>query len=540
MLSLLKKKYYLVLIVGLCTSFPTLAKTLRVASTSVYQSLDPMISYDWLGYQTFAHVCANIVSLKIQGHGITHQLDVATTLTYKNNHKTLVFTLAKGRKFHDGSEITAYDVEFSLNRVTNPALHSPGANFFKNIVGYSEYREGRSNKLSGIKVISKYLIEIDLTRPSHSFLFSLATNFGCILPQNTTMQPITKPFISSGPYHFSSLKNNVLLLERFKDYKYKFLISQYDSIKIKTSVSSDDVLTGYANKEYDIIIDGLTWTTIDNFSLKRNSNKKKENFSHGTTYLTMNTQFPPFNDKRVRKAVNYAINRDKLIDIMAGAATKTTHIPPPSFEEFHRLPNIYDYSPKKAKELLSKVRKNNKSVIKANLYAIDTKLYRKLVQSIITDLQKVGIFITPYFSSHEKVLEVAGNKDSTGMIFSDGLGWIADYPEISNLYFPILSPTAITKGGWNWSQYNNTIIETMALKADALVGEDNATERSSLWVSVFSRIEDDAPWAPLYNRRVANVISPSLIKSIHEDTNLPAVVLSDFFYLLSTPIEYEN
>lgn len=519
------KHLILLFIIGLIFTSPQsrAAKTLRIASNAHYTSFDPMLAYDWLSYQTLTPVCGHLAALSLNNNQISYQLDAASNLELRNNNKTLVFTIPSGKKFHNGNELSAYDVEFSLNRVTNPTLNSPGAAFFENIVGFDDYQNGKQDRLIGVTALDQHTLKINLTHASHSFMFILATNFGCILPKETSMKPIESSFISSGPYKISSYENAILVLKKFEEYDKETRLSAYQEINVFSGISSSDVLAGFANKQFDIILDGIQWASINAQTWKyqdskEQSKRKNNNPSFSTTYLTMNTKHPPFNDVRVRQAVNFAINRDKLITILSGAATKTTHIPPPAFKEYNELPELYHYAPSKAKKLLDEIKKEPNHVhdkeFQADLYAIDTELYRKLVHSIVFDLQKIGIYITPHFSTHEKILAVASSKKNGEMIFSDGLGWIADYPEISNYFYPLFSKSATKENGWNWSHYSNNEVEKLVVKADSIIDNKHAKERSKLWVKIFTLIEKEAPWAPLYNRRSPNIYSASVLKNI--------------------------
>ena len=85
------------------------------------------------------------------------------------------------------------------------------------------------------------------------------------------------------------------------------------------------------------------------------------------------------------------------------------------------------------------------------------------------------------------------------MIWSGGMAWIADFPDPSDFYGPILGCGGAVKGGWNWSWYCNKKIEARAEAADALSDPSKAKERIDMWRSIFVDIMKDAPWAPVFN-----------------------------------------
>jgi peptide/nickel transport system substrate-binding protein/oligopeptide transport system substrate-binding protein len=95
----------------------------------------------------------------------------------------------------------------------------------------------------------------------------------------------------------------------------------------------------------------------------------------------------------------------------------------------------------------------------------------------------------------------AGGDGTAPMIWSGGMAWIADFPDASNFYGPILGCGGAVKGGWNWSWYCNEALDKMAAEADAITDPAKADERSKLWGEIYAKIMEDAPWAPVFNEQ---------------------------------------
>src|SRR3546814_21144745 len=90
------------------------------------------------------------------------------------------------------------------------------------------------------------------------------------------------------------------------------------------------------------------------------------------------------------------------------------------------------------------------------------------------------------------------------MIWSGGMGWIADFPDPSNFYGPILGCGGAVAGGWNWAKYCNEALAARAASADAIVGEDQAAARREEWRAILIDVMKDAPSAPVDRKSAAS------------------------------------
>ena len=87
------------------------------------------------------------------------------------------------------------------------------------------------------------------------------------------------------------------------------------------------------------------------------------------------------------------------------------------------------------------------------------------------------------------------------MIWSGGMAWIADFPDPSNFYGPILGCGGAVQGGWNWSWYCNEALDKRAIEADSISDPAKVAERQAAWGKIFTDIMADAPWVPVINER---------------------------------------
>jgi len=136
--------------------------------------------------------------------------------------------------------------------------------------------------------------------------------------------------------------------------------------------------------------------------------------------------------------------------------------------------------------------------VKTELYVMNTDPNPRIAQSIQQDLAQVGIN-ADVKSLAQSVVIAAGGDGTAPMIWSGGMAWIADYPDPSNFYGPILGCGGAVAGGWNWAKYCNEALEARAAAADAMVDPTQAEARIDAWRGIFVDIMEDAPWAPVFN-----------------------------------------
>ena len=123
----------------------------------------------------------------------------------------------------------------------------------------------------------------------------------------------------------------------------------------------------------------------------------------------------------------------------------------------------------------------------------------RIAQAIQQDLRQIGVNAEIRSLAQSNVIAAGGEPDQAPMIWSGGMAWIADFPDPSNFYGPILGCAGATQGGWNWAWYCNEEIDRRAAEADAMVGQPEAREEA--WRQIYLDIMEDAPWVPVFNEQ---------------------------------------
>jgi len=216
-----------------------------------------------------------------------------------------------------------------------------------------------------------------------------------------------------------------------------------------------------------------------------------------TGYVSLNVQIKPLDDLKVRQALNMAVNKERITRIVNGRATPADQVLPPLMPGYNAAYKGYPYDVAKAKALLAEA--GLKDGFSTVLYASSTDPNPRIAQSIQQDLAEIGVKAEIKAIANANIIAAGGTKGEAPMIWSGGMEWIADFPDPSDFYGPILGCSGATQGGWNWSWYCNKDREAEALKADSIIDPAKQDERYDMWRQIFVKIMDDAPWVPVFD-----------------------------------------
>ena len=493
------------LVVSACSSSSDDAGGSGGAITVAYQNdiatLDPAIGYDWQNWSIIKSLFSRLLDYE---PGTTNLVpDLATEMPkISADGKTFEFNIRDDVKFHNGRLLVAEDVKYSIERAVNPKTQSPGAGFFASIDGFDAASSGKSTDISGITVNSPTSITFKLSRPDATFLHVMAINFASVVPKEDAEKfgpDFGKNPVGSGAFKFTSWAlGQKLTLDKNTDY-YREGLPKLDQINFEVGVDPTVALQRLKNNEVDILGDSIP--AANYIAEKENSDNEGLIIEGGqlqTGYVTLNVKIKPLNNVKVRQAVNHAIDKARIVQILNGRADAANQPLPPSMPGYDTGYKGFAYDVAKSKALLAEAGLANG--FSTELWTSNTDPNPRIAQSIQEDLAKVGIKASIKSLAQANVIE-AGSSGKAPMVWSGGMAWIADFPDPSNFWGPILGCGGAVPGGWNWSQYCNKTLDADAVKADAMTDPAKADERQKLWGSVFTRAMDEAPWVPIFNEK---------------------------------------
>jgi ABC-type transport system substrate-binding protein len=469
-------------------------------------TLDPAIGYDWQNWSMIKSLFDGMMDY-VPGT-TTLRPGLAESYALSEDGLTYTFRLRPGVKFHNGREMTAEDVKYSLDRVTNPATQSPGAGFFGSIAGYDAAGDAG---LSGVKVIDPLTVEITLSRPDATFLHVMALNFASVVPKEAVEaagDDFGKQPVGTGAYKLAEWTlGQRLVFEKNADY-WRAGVPYLDSVVFEVGQEPVVALLRLQNGEVDVPGDGIPPAKFQEVMADpAQAERVVVGGQLHTGYITLNVTTPPFDKVEVRKAVNMAINKDRIVQIINGRAVPATQPLPPSMPGYTAGYAGYAYDVEGAKALLAEA--GVADGFETDLYVMNTDPNPRIAQAIQQDLAAIGIKANIQSLAQANVIE-AGGAGTAPMIWSGGMAWIADFPDPSNFYGPILGCAGAVEGGWNWSKFCDAALDAKATEADSMADPAKVADRMALWSDVYMGVMEQAPWVPVFNEERYTMKSPRM------------------------------
>ncbi len=463
-------------------------------------TLDPQVGYDWQNWSVIKAMFDGLMDYK---PGTTELVpDLAESFTLSDDGMTYTFKLRDGVKFHNGRVMIAADVKWSIERAVNPATLSPGASYFSAIEGYEDMAGGKAKELAGVTASDDKTVVITLARPDATFLHVLALNFALTVPKEAVEAAGAdwgKKPVGTGAFEFVEwLPGQQLVLERNKDH-YKPGVPFLDKVTFLFGLDPTVAVLKLKNGEVDILGDGIPPAQ---FTEAMSDPANKDLIAAGdqlqTGYVTMNVTMPPFDNLKVRQAVNMAINKDRIVKIINNRAVTASQPLPPAMPGYNTENKGFAFDPDGAKKLLAEA--GMADGFTTEIYAMNVDPNPRIAQAIQQDLAAVGIKAEIKSVAQAEVI-AAGGTGKVPMIWSGGMAWIADFPDPAGFFYPILGCGGAVDGGWNWARYCNKALDDRAAKADSMVKSDQADARTQAWKAIFDDVSKDAPWVPVFNEK---------------------------------------
>jgi ABC-type transport system substrate-binding protein/uncharacterized protein YvpB len=467
------------------------AKVLKVnLSGGDVDSVDPGLSFYTPAWQLLHAVCANLVTSGPTG---APQPEVAASLPdVSGDGKTYTFTLRHDFRFSPPSNqvVTAQAFANVFDRLKTAAFQSPAVPFIGNI--------------SNVVADDADTLTITLARPDGALLSLLTTPWFCALPPTT---PATQQnsFASAGPYYVASRTvGGPIVLKRNPNYAGSRTVT-FDEIDYAVNTNFDTSLQQVKDGTVDFDANGVPTSAIDNLFTTYGPGATPQRFfvdpSLETDYLALNTSRGPFQDVRLRKAVNFALDRAKLVAQYAShSATATDQLLPPGMPGFSDS-SIYPLSGPDLTAANAALPPGFSGAT-VQLYTSSTGVGPLIAQRVKTDLAAINITVQIQSFSSSQVYVKCGTKIEAFDICN--VGWGVDYPDPVDFLQLLDGSTIQDTGNNDLSYFNDATFNQRLADASPLTG---ATRFSTYGQIDIDAARDAAPLAPFANRNAKEFFS---------------------------------
>ena len=493
---------------------------LRMNITDETRSIFPHNMVDASSFNLMNQIYEGLMTINPSSKQIEPAL--AESYSVSADGKVYTFRLRKGIYFHDdqifeggkGREVKAEDIVYCYTKLCEPYEYNQLYAFVIDMIkGAREHYESNGQTgVSGLRVIDDYTLEIELEFAAPTFLSILTHPCSWIFPKELFEygEDINAWSIGTGPFKARTIKmNDVVIFERNKDYwgvdEHGNSLPYLDAIRCNFEFDEEKQLNLFLENKLDLIMK-VPFETVP--ALEEISNSQQgSNFEILTIpglrveYYGFQHRSEIFSDMRVRQAINYAIDRDFIVDsILNGYGSSAVHgFVPPSMPSYSADSVMgYNYNPERAKELLAEAGFDDGGAFPVltlqlndgNQTIIDVA---ETVQRMITE----NLGITVELSVLPRDLHYEQIENGTVNFWRDG--WIADYPDPENflrLFHGKLVPEDTQKASYlNTVRFKNNNFDNYF---EASLREQAPDKRMSIAQRADQILIEKAAVAPLY------------------------------------------
>jgi ABC-type transport system substrate-binding protein len=496
--------------------------TLTVVSGYIPADADPVRAYETgVSVPALATAYDGLVDLRRTGdpQGLTLVPDLARTLPRPaDGGRTYTFTLRRGIRYSTGALVRASDFRRGLQRELS---FGTAVFYYQGILGAPACPQhpASCDLSAGIVTNNRAgTVTFHLSQPDPDFLYKLALVLVAPAPPGAPGHVIGRaPFLpGTGPYMISRFRpNKSLTLVRnryFRQWSYAAQPAGYPSVIRYELVRSQ-------NKQESAVIAGradLAQFGEDDQSLAiRYPARIRQGPRLGLFSAFLNTRQPPFRNLQARQAVNYAVDRARIVQLFhfaPGQAAVTCQILPPDFPGHHGYcpytsgaKNGVWHGPDMPKALRL-AKESGTTNVPVTVWVFNDQPFKAAGYYLVRLLERLGYQARVHPVSQDRFFTLADNPRSKIQI-GFGAGWAPDFPAPSTYFLPFLSCRSLSATYTsNWARFCDPRVDNLTSEAQTAQLTDSATARS-LWAQADRLAADQAPLVPFYDTAAAGFVS---------------------------------
>ncbi len=422
--------------------------------------------------------------------------------TASRDGRVWTFTLRKGVRFHHGREVTAEDVVYSFTRIVDPKTRSGSADLFLTIQGAQDYREGRASRITGLVALDPYTVRVTLSEATVPFVSVLAVGHAKIVPR-ALVEEQGEAFgshpVGTGPFKFVRWeRGREIVLAANPDYFggpprlsrviYRiFPGEQFDEMyrEFQNGALEDSPVP---TNDYRQIVASQKYLYV-----------KRPMFS--VRHYGINTRLKPLDDRRLRQALAYAIDREAIVsEVFLGRHVLAHGILPPGTQGFNPRLKGYGYDPARARDLLAVAGYPGGRGLPPIAIWSSVK-HEGIVREherIAKDLAAVGIRAEFHYQTDWPAFSKMMGEKKLPMFLH---AWFADVPDPDNFLFKLFH----SESPRNFFGYANPAVDGLLKQARA---EQDPGRRVELYRRAEELIVEDVPVIPVWHYTYERLFQP--------------------------------
>ena len=498
--------------------------------------MDPQLSYTAEGWTAMGEVYIPLLTYKHaegkEGSEVVPGL-AKEMPKLSNGEKTYTLFLRPGLKYSNGEPVKASDFTNAVERMFK--VNSGGSPFFTTIVGAEKFAETKKGGIPGIKTNDKTgEIQITLEKPRGTFNNELALMFTAPVPpdtpdedQSASPPPGTGPYMitKSQPGRGWEYERNPYWAKANSKAMPEYPTGHVDGAKITVIRNPQTQVNDIEQGKYDWMQNPPPASRYAEVKEKFEGTQFEEHPTISTYYFWMNTTAAPFNDPKVRQAVNYAVDPRALERVYSGQIKGTQQILPPGMPGYEKL-ELYPHDMAKAKEMIKEA---NPSDMNITVWTDTESPNNEAGEYYEGVLKELGFNTTLKQINADNYFTVIGNL-STPNLDTGWSDWFQDYPHPNDFFQPLLAGESIlqTNNG-NFAQIDDPELN----KEIAKLGEEQlGPEQEAAYTELDKKYMEQAPWAPYGTRTLSTFVSSAI--------NLENIIYSPTFFEYLTSFEFNE
>lgn len=498
--------------------------TIRALANAAGGGIDPQVNYTLQYWQMYQAIYDGLVAFKkgegAEGFKIVPDLAEAVPEP-QDDGRTYVFKLRKGVKFSNGREVAVKDVVASFQRIFKVSSPTAGT-FYNGIVGADVCikapagcsLEGGVSADEAAGTITFHLMGSD-----PEFMYKLAVPHASILPAETPPRDMgTEPVPGTGTYMIKSYNPSQRLAmvrnPAFKEWSADAQPEAFaDGIDYDFGLQEEAAITAIQNGQADWMFDPPPSDRLGEIG-EKNANQVHVTPLTAVWYAPMNVNLPPFNDVRVRQALNYAVDRDALAGIFGGAqlASPTCQILPPDFPG-HVDSCVYTADPgetwsapdlEKAAQLVESSGTKGQEVTVISEESTVSKSIGTYLQSVLNDLGYKAS-VRPLSSN----IMFTYTQNTNNKVQVSVQQWYQDYPAASDFLNVLMSCDSFHPGSDSSINIAGICDKDLDARMKAAL-KQAVTDPAGAdveWAKIDQAYMEKAPWVPLFTPRHVDLVS---------------------------------